>query len=354
MFTPESMNSVEGGQKKIGEVIYFSQTGISMKTRNKERRLAPRPQPLPNLLVFRKTLVYYVRVSLLCTVFLFVIAWPLYITLASAWLEKGLSARSFFVVATTVLHVVLYWSCNGMTYWWHQSGMFARYRIGRVKREVPRRQLLIDTLKEAVVGQLIAEPAMLYFFVWPMYQFCGAPPIDAPLPSCWSTFASFAVAYFVHDWLFYWSHRLSHSATFYRHVHKQHHAYTGTIGFAAEFASPFEQIVSMKVPTGAGAFLAGCHPAIWLVWMSYRLCQTYEAHSGYCFYGSWLHSVGLTNSESAAFHDFHHTGNRGNFGFGPPAYLDHCFGTMDAWLAVGGIEGYLAQCKERAGLNKDT
>ena len=54
----------------------------------------------------------------------------------------------------------------------------------------------------------------------------------------------------------------------------------------------------MKVPTGAGALLAGCHPAIWLVWMSYRLCQTYEAHSGYCFYGSWLHSVGLTNSES--------------------------------------------------------
>ena len=26
MFTPESMNSVEGGQKKIGVVIYFSQT----------------------------------------------------------------------------------------------------------------------------------------------------------------------------------------------------------------------------------------------------------------------------------------------------------------------------------------
>ena len=116
-------------------------------------------------------------------------------------------------------------------------------------------------------------------------------------------------------------------------------------GVESDEESP--QVVSMKVPTIAGAIIAGCHPAVWLVWLAYRLCQTYEAHSGFCFYGSWLHSIGLTNSESAGFHDFHHTGNRGNFGFGPPSYLDHMFGTMDAWLALGGINGYLAQCKER-------
>ena len=339
--------SREAQENRRGNLLFSNRNLDENKEQGEETGF---PHNRRHPLVFRKTLVYYVRVSLLCTVFLFVIAWPLYNTSYLHGLRT--SARSFFVVATTVLHrvvVVQRYDLLVAPEWYVRA-----VQVGRVKREVPRRQLLIDTLKEAVVGQLIAEPAMLYFFVWPMYQFCGAPAIDAPLPSCWSTFASFAVAYFVHDWLFYWSHRLSHSATFYRHVHKQHHAYTGTIGFAAEFASPFEQILSMKVPTGAGAFLAGCHPAIWLVWMSYRLCQTYEAHSGYCFYGSWLHSVGLTNSESAAFHDFHHTGNRGNFGFGPPAYLDHCFGTMDAWLAVGGIEGYLAQCKERAGLNKDT
>lgn len=311
-------------------------------------RLHPRPEPLPNLQVFRSTLIYHVRGPLLCTVFLFNAVWPLYTRLVSAWLERDLTPRLFFVVVTTVLHVALYWICNGMTYWWRQSGMFARYMIPRKEHEVPKTQLLVKTFKEAVVGQLVAEPAALYFIAWPIYQYCGAPAIDSPLPQFLPTFATFVIAYIVHDWLFYWSHRCGHSAKLYRHVHKQHHAYSGTIGFAAEFASPLEQILSMKVPTSAGCILVGCHPAIWLVWMAFRLCQTYEAHSGFCFYGSWLHSIGLTNSESAAFHDFHHTSNRGNFGFGPPAYLDHCFGTMDAWLAAGGIDGFLARCKKQA------
>ena len=39
-------------------------------------------------------------------------------------------------------------------------------------------------------------------------------------------------------------------------------------------------------------------------------------------------------------HDYHHTGNRGNFG---APYLDWLHGTMDSWLAEGGIEGYIAK-----------
>ncbi len=43
--------------------------------------------------------------------------------------------------------------------------------------------------------------------------------------------------------LFYWTHRLVHTKLFYTRVHKQHHEYNGTIGFTAEYAHPFEQIV---------------------------------------------------------------------------------------------------------------
>ena len=92
-----------------------------------------------------------------------------------------------------------------------------------------------------------------------------------------------------------------------------------------------------------------------------RLHQTYEGHSGYCkvyiicthltlfsnpslgFYGTFLHKIGLTYSEGAAFHDFHHTGNRGNFG--GPVYLDYFFGTMDAWFLLGGTQGYVDRAK---------
>ena len=55
----------------------------------------------------------------------------------------------------------------------------------------------------------------------------------------------------------------------------------------------------------------GAHPLVFLVWLAWRLEETLEAHSGYCFAGSWLHKIGLTNSDQAAYHDHHHVVNRG-------------------------------------------
>jgi sterol desaturase/sphingolipid hydroxylase (fatty acid hydroxylase superfamily) len=309
-------------------------------------RLDPRPEPLPHLQVARSALVYHVRVPLLCALVLFSI-WPVYERISTELVARRLSERAFFVIMSTSIHVILHWSHCGLTLYWHNHGYFERYRIPRMTREIPKSKLIDETVKEAIVSQLVAEPVLLYL-IFPLYERCGVPSFAAPLPEFSSAFLSFVIAYACNDWAFYWSHRAMHAKRFYKLIHKQHHSYSGTIGLAAEFASPVEQALAAKAPTAMGCVISGAHPAIWLVWMSYRLIQTYEAHSGYCFYGSLLHRIGLTNSESAAFHDFHHTGNRGNFGFGPPSYLDHCFGTMDAWLALGGIEGYLEQCRKRA------
>jgi sterol desaturase/sphingolipid hydroxylase (fatty acid hydroxylase superfamily) len=41
---------------------------------------------------------------------------------------------------------------------------------------------------------------------------------------------------------FYWIHRALHHPTLYKHIHKQHHEYKGTIGFATEYATPAEQV----------------------------------------------------------------------------------------------------------------
>jgi hypothetical protein len=50
------------------------------------------------------------------------------------------------------------------------------------------------------------------------------------------------------DVFFYLSHRIVHHKSIYGYVHKQHHTYTGTIGVAAEYASPIEQILSNQAP----------------------------------------------------------------------------------------------------------
>ncbi len=41
---------------------------------------------------------------------------------------------------------------------------------------------------------------------------------------------------------FYWVHRALHHPALYKQIHKQHHEYKGTIGFATEYATPAEQV----------------------------------------------------------------------------------------------------------------
>jgi hypothetical protein len=48
---------------------------------------------------------------------------------------------------------------------------------------------------------------------------------------------------------------------------------------------------------------------MFLIWLTYRLEQTYEAHSGFCFRDTLLYKLGLTNADAAAYHDYHHSGN---------------------------------------------
>jgi sterol desaturase/sphingolipid hydroxylase (fatty acid hydroxylase superfamily) len=57
-----------------------------------------------------------------------------------------------------------------------------------------------------------------------------------------------------------------------------------------------------------------CSPSDHCITQALRLQQTYEAHSGYCFAGTFLDRIGLAHSTDAAHHDYHHSVNRGNFG----------------------------------------
>merc|ERR1711918_8064 len=98
--------------------------------------------------------------------------------------------------------------------------------------------------------------------------------------------------------------RIFHSKALYKRFHKQHHEFSGTVGFAAEYADPVEVVVSNQIPTVGGVLFFGCHPlCVWL-WIALRLQQTYEAHSGYYFTGP-LDWFGLSHAESAAHHDHH-------------------------------------------------
>lgn len=305
-------------------------------------RLKIRPPPLDNWYVAKKGILSAIRVPVLAMLFC-KLCEPFYFAAAGWWMSKGLSERLFVTVGTTVLHILIYTSMNCFFLLCDRRGYLEEYKLDRTPAMGPSEDLLWRTWIEAAIGQAITGPIALYYLVYPTFKYCGSPAMDAALPGAREMVWFFFLAHLINGWLFYWSHRLVHSKTLYARIHKQHHTYKGTVGFAAEFAHPVEQIVSNQIPTAIACVLGGSHFCVWFVWLLCRLEQTYEAHSGYCFYGTTLWKIGLTNAEHCAYHDYHHTGNRGNFG--GPVYLDHIFGTMDAWVAMGGVEGYIAKKK---------
>jgi len=155
----------------------------------------------------------------------------------------------------------------------------------------------------------------------------GMPGILDPLPAVAVMFRQFWVNAGLNEVLFHYSHRLLHWRPLYKRIHKQHHKYIGTIGFAAEYAHPVEQLLANQGPTIIGSIVQGVHPLILLVWLAWRLENTYEGHSGYCFKGTLLNKIGLLHANQAPHHDFHHTHNVGCYS---SIFWDWVDGTLDA------------------------
>lgn len=299
-----------------------------------------RPIYPPLTEVIWKTAKTYVRVPFLCTLATLGIE-PVYRSVLGAAQDAGHSDRLIFTAITLLVHTVVYVSVNGFFYAAEANGWFEQYRFERKPYQRPSTALLLRTWGEAFVNQVITGPLVVWY-IYNAFVYFGMPDLDSPLPDMISMAKSYALAHFFNDFFFFWAHRLFHAKSIYKHIHKQHHTYNGSIGFAAEFASPLEQVFANQLPSIGGCLFFGVHPLILWIWITARLQQTYEGHSGFCFYGSFFHRIGLTNSETAAYHDYHHSGNRGNFG---SFWLDWICGTMDFWLALGGTEGYIEQCK---------
>ena len=245
-----------------------------------------------------------------------------------------------------LIHVLCYVCIGGFFLLCDRFACLQQYKMHRTQAMAPAPGLFSRTLAEAAVLQLVVGPIVLYG-LFDSFQYFGSPPIDTALPGFWELYRMFFVANLINGWGFYFSHRLLHHKALYPHIHKQHHTYKGTISIAAEYAHPVEQLISNQLPTVGGCLLGGFPFFVWFVWLSIRLEETYEGHSGYSFHGSFAHKwLGLTHGSHACYHDFHHTKNRGNFG--GPEYLDYFFGTMQPWMDIGGAEGYLA-LKKKAG-----
>ncbi len=94
------------------------------------------------------------------------------------------------------------------------------------------------------------------------------------------------------------AHQLLHTPLLYKHIHKLHHKYSAPFGLAAEYAHPLEVMIlgtgTILGPLLYCWFKPDLHIVTVYIWITLRLFQAIDAHSGY---GKSVLSCSATDDE---------------------------------------------------------
>ncbi|XP_065185659.1 methylsterol monooxygenase 1-like [Sycon ciliatum] len=155
----------------------------------------------------------------------------------------------------------------------------------------------------------IQLPLILGTFMFTEYM--GIPYDYESMPAWYTTLGRCFCCLVIEDTWHYFLHRGLHDRRIYKHIHKVHHHFQAPFGMVAEYAHPLE---TMILGTGffIGALFFCTHIVFLWCWMSVRLLETIDVHSGYDFPLNPLHLI--PGYAGARYHDFHHKNFTGNYG----------------------------------------
>eukprot|EP00462_Mataza_sp_D1_P014345 CAMPEP_0175155966 /NCGR_PEP_ID=MMETSP0087-20121206/21309_1 /TAXON_ID=136419 /ORGANISM="Unknown Unknown, Strain D1" /LENGTH=263 /DNA_ID=CAMNT_0016443261 /DNA_START=41 /DNA_END=832 /DNA_ORIENTATION=- len=222
---------------------------------------------------------------------------------------------------------------------------------------MPPQPLIKDEIKGNLLGTLVTIPLTSFLF-YKMYSVGkpNKPPIQDKLNktaeeeeeeknaqhrvgwsnlrfrgtsncSLWDYIWMISVGYFVYDFGFYWMHRTLHTSTFYKKIHSTHHKFYATVGVAASYAHPIENLLQSllwHLPIALAGYMKGdLPPGVFCAYSVFRWLETVDAHCGYSLPFSPFTLLPIFGG--AAHHDDHHSMVDGNFG--ASVIWDKLFGT---------------------------
>ncbi|KAK4702200.1 methylsterol monooxygenase, partial [Phenoliferia sp. Uapishka_3] len=182
----------------------------------------------------------------------------------------------------------------------------SKYKLQQAK--VPTAKQQWECTKYVLKTHFSVELPQIYLF-HPLATSVGMKTWEIPFPSFTTMAAQIALFFVMEDFWHYFAHRLLHHKALYKHVHKLHHEFSAPFGLAAEYAHPIEILV-LGMGTVGGPLLwcwgsgGNMHIITMFVWITLRLFQAVDAHSGYDF--PWSLNKILPFWAGADHHDFHH------------------------------------------------
>lgn len=236
---------------------------------------SPRVYPRPKYISLFDTLVQILRSvvfqSGVIGTIITILIYPFYIQFMT-WLKNNLgdygNDAMLVTIVLSISHTATYILVNGIFGSFDYFQLFQEYKLARKPYMNPKKELIFKCLLEALIGQLILNPLGTYYLLYPGFTKSGMSEVFSPLPTNFELFRGYCVANLFNGVTFYFAHRLFHSKLLYPIFHKQHHEFNGTMGIAAEYANPIEQIFANMIPSLLGLIFFPTHPlcvAIWLV-----------------------------------------------------------------------------------------
>ena len=131
---------------------------------------------------------------------------------------------------------------------------------------------------------------------------------------------------FLHDFYFYWMHRLMHQPKLFKHFHLIHHKSTNPSPWAAYAFHPFEAVIEASI-IFLIVFMIPYHRTALLTFLTFMITYNVYGHLGYELYpkGFNKHFIGKWVNTSIN-HNLHHKHFEGNYGL--------YFLIWDRWLGT--------------------
>ena len=223
-------------------------------------------------------------------------------------LRQGENDALVFATAFLVVHSAVFYTHAAVLWVIQQRQWLQQYKVEPGK--MPPKELQRHALLQITVGNLVVNPALMYWVVFPMLK--SRLDMGPVLPGLATAAAQVAVFMVCEDTTFYWSHRLLHHRLIYKYIHKRHHEFKYNIGIAAEYDHPVE-VVAVFLCTLSGLLFIKPHVLVFFLWLFIRVTEAVDGHSGYRFPWSPFQLFDRIQG-GAQRHEFHHSHNIGAFG----------------------------------------